>query len=58
MARVLDNKRSSTPKRIEQNTNNTRAWRLANPKKWKAQCVVNNYYRCNKEEKPNQCSHC
>jgi len=58
MARIIDNKRSLIEKRIVYITQNTKAFRLKNPEKYKAHQLVNNYIRYNKDKKPNKCVNC
>jgi hypothetical protein len=56
IARIRDNKRSKTTKRIQYNTIKTKEYRLKNPLKYKAHSLISNYYKNN--DRPNECSIC
>lgn len=57
-ARVNDIKRSKDIDRIKYTTQNTKRWRMENPKKRNAHKVVNNYYRYHRDEQPKECFNC
>jgi len=58
MARINDNKRANSPERLKYQKKHIAQYRKNNPKKHKAHCIVNNYFRYHKEEKPVICSYC
>ena len=58
MARIQDNKRYSDPKRKEYKKKKLIEFRSKNPEKFKAQGMINNFFRANSEMRKKACSVC
>lgn len=56
MARISDKKRCSTEKRKEFSKKRLIEFRSNSPEKYKAQQMVNNFLRKNKDLKPTKCA--
>ena len=56
--RNREKERNSKPKRIKQNSQNARRWRIENPEKYLAQNKLNNALRDGKIIKPKFCEEC